>query len=146
MGLPKVQAGCVPMLETGINILNLPLISEGVRDDFVTKELPPAVQELHDQSLTQGRNVLSQADESEKQKWLSKDGTDWSGAFGKDPAQYADRRGARKQGEDEDTSAAGQTEAEVKEDMSAYEDGSSDSDSDESGLGLHDASNRDEFE
>jgi len=31
--------------------------SEGVRDRFVTKELPPAVQELHDQSLTQGRDV-----------------------------------------------------------------------------------------
>lgn len=30
MGLPQVQAGCVPMLETGINILNLPLISNFV--------------------------------------------------------------------------------------------------------------------
>jgi Ca2+-dependent lipid-binding protein len=30
MGLPKVQAGCVPMLETGVNILNLPLISNFV--------------------------------------------------------------------------------------------------------------------
>jgi len=30
MGLPKVQAGCVPMLETGVNILNLPLISSFV--------------------------------------------------------------------------------------------------------------------
>ena len=30
MGLPHVQAGCVPMFETGINILNLPLISKFV--------------------------------------------------------------------------------------------------------------------
>lgn len=30
MGLPKVQAGCVPMIQTGINILNLPLISNFV--------------------------------------------------------------------------------------------------------------------
>ncbi len=70
--------------------------SEGVRETIVTKELPPAVQELHDQSLTQGRDVLSTADDNEKQKWLSKDGTDWSGAFGQDPAQFIDGRGARK--------------------------------------------------
>jgi Ca2+-dependent lipid-binding protein len=30
IGLPKVQAGCVPMLQTRINILNLPLISNFV--------------------------------------------------------------------------------------------------------------------
>ena len=30
MGLPHVQAGCVPMFQTGINILNLPLISKFV--------------------------------------------------------------------------------------------------------------------
>lgn len=30
MGLPKVQASCVSMLETGINILNIPLISNFV--------------------------------------------------------------------------------------------------------------------
>ncbi|TVY91336.1 Meiotically up-regulated protein [Lachnellula willkommii] len=109
--------------------------SEGVRDRYVTKELPPAVQQLHDQSLTQGRDVLSQADESEKQKWLSKDGTDWSGAFGKDPAQYIDRRGARKQ-----------EQAEVAEEVIDDEDESLESDSDESDLGLNDASKNDELE
>jgi Ca2+-dependent lipid-binding protein len=56
--------------------------SEGVRATSVTKEMPPAVEELHDQSLTQGRDVLLQADEPEKKKWMAKDGTDWSGAFG----------------------------------------------------------------
>jgi Ca2+-dependent lipid-binding protein len=30
MGVPKVQAGCVPMLDTGVNILNLPLILDFV--------------------------------------------------------------------------------------------------------------------
>lgn len=30
MGLPHVQAGCIPMVQTGINILNLPLISNFV--------------------------------------------------------------------------------------------------------------------
>lgn len=30
MGIPKVQAGCTPMIEKGVNILNLPLISNFV--------------------------------------------------------------------------------------------------------------------
>ena len=30
MGLPKVQAGCVPMIESGVNLLNLPVISNFV--------------------------------------------------------------------------------------------------------------------
>jgi hypothetical protein len=71
--------------------------SEGIRESMVTKEMPPAVQVLHNQSLTQGCGVLSQTDESGKQKWMAKDRTDWSGAFGQDPdpPQYANRRGTR---------------------------------------------------
>ncbi|PHH88585.1 hypothetical protein CDD83_7340 [Cordyceps sp. RAO-2017] len=61
--------------------------AEGVRQQEVHAELPPTVQKLHDESLTQGRDVLAQADEKEKAKWLAKDGTDWSGAFGKDPRE-----------------------------------------------------------
>lgn len=61
--------------------------AEGVRTRGVSKELPPAVKELHEQSLTQGRDVLANADEGEKKKWMSKDGTDWSGAFGEDPGK-----------------------------------------------------------
>jgi Ca2+-dependent lipid-binding protein len=30
MGVPKVQAGCTPMIEKGVNILNLPVISNFV--------------------------------------------------------------------------------------------------------------------
>jgi len=30
MGIPKVQAGCTPMLQRGVNILNLPIISNFV--------------------------------------------------------------------------------------------------------------------
>jgi len=70
--------------------------AEGVRGTIVTKELPPAVQQLHEQSLTQGRDVLSQADEGEKKKWLARDGTDWSGAFGEDPAKFIDWQGVRR--------------------------------------------------
>ncbi|KAI9681383.1 MAG: hypothetical protein M1817_002666 [Caeruleum heppii] len=69
--------------------------AEGVRGRHVTKDMPEKVQRLHDQSLTEGRDVLKQADANEKRKWLSKDGTDWSGAFGQDPAQYAEAEGAR---------------------------------------------------
>lgn len=60
--------------------------AEGVREEVVTAEVPPMIQKLHDESLTQGRDVLALASEQEKEKWLAKDGTDWSGAFGKDPA------------------------------------------------------------
>ncbi|ATZ57391.1 hypothetical protein BCIN_14g05350 [Botrytis cinerea B05.10] len=110
--------------------------SEGVRGNIVTKEIPPIVQQLHDQSLTQGRDVLSQADEDEKAKWLDQDGTDWSGAFGQDPAHMV--RKPRGEG--------GCVEANLNENMSEYtstSSTSSDSDSDaESDLGLNDATTR----
>ncbi|KAK8130113.1 meiotically up-regulated protein [Apiospora kogelbergensis] len=73
--------------------------AEGVREEAVSKELPPVIQKLHDDSLTQGRDVLANASEEEKQKWLAKDGTDWSGAFGKDPSQFM---GGQAGDEDED--------------------------------------------
>ena len=59
--------------------------AEGVREQEVHAEVPPVIQKLHEDSLTQGRDILAQADEKEKAKWLAKDGTDWSGAFGQDP-------------------------------------------------------------
>jgi hypothetical protein len=77
---------------------------------MVTKEMPPAVQKLHDQSLTQGRDVLSQTDESEKQKWMAKDETDWSGTFGQDLAQYAKRLGAWKSRGADDPGSVGNGE------------------------------------
>jgi hypothetical protein len=119
--------------------------SEGVRDSIVTKELPPAVRELHEQSLTQGRDVLSQASDEDKKKWLSKDGTDWSGAFGQDPAEYIDRGGAHKGNnpnksgynkDGKDQQLKGITEEESDDDDYDNEDDSSSSESD---LGLHDA-------
>jgi hypothetical protein len=59
--------------------------AEGVRQEEVRPEVPPEVQKLHDASLTQGRDILAMAHPNEKQKWLAKDGTDWSMAFGTDP-------------------------------------------------------------
>lgn len=71
-------------------------VAEGVRQRVVEKELPDRVQALHEESLTAGRDVLKQADADEKQKWLSKDGNDWSGAFGEDPKAYMDSNGKKR--------------------------------------------------
>ena len=71
-------------------------LAEGIRYHKVDKELPPKVQELHDQSLTEGRDVLEQASPEERQKWLAKDGQDWSGAFGHDPKAYMDSTGRKR--------------------------------------------------
>lgn len=71
-------------------------LSEGVRQRTVEKEVTDRVQTLHDESLTSGRDVLKTADEDEKQKWLSKTGTDWSGAFGEDPKAYMDSSGRKR--------------------------------------------------
>ncbi|KAJ4420727.1 hypothetical protein N0V82_004166 [Gnomoniopsis sp. IMI 355080] len=67
--------------------------AEGVRKEHVEREVPPSIQKMHDASLTQGRDVLAQADEDDKRKWLARDGTDWSGAFGKDPSEMLLRNG-----------------------------------------------------
>ena len=70
--------------------------AEGVRGPHVEKELPERVATLHDESLLEGRDSLKNAAPEEKQKWLSKTGTDWSGAFGDDPAKYMDSNGRKK--------------------------------------------------
>ncbi|CAI6339567.1 unnamed protein product [Periconia digitata] len=71
-------------------------MTEGVRTHKVDKELPERVQQLHEESLTQGRDILKTADEEEKKKWLAKDGADWSGAFGHDPKAYMDTKGRKR--------------------------------------------------
>lgn len=71
-------------------------LTEGVRTRKVEKELPERVQQLHNESLTEGRDILKNADPEEKKKWLAKDGADWSGAFGQDPKAYLDTKGKRR--------------------------------------------------
>lgn len=89
--------------------------AEGVRADHVPAPVvPPAIQRLHDASLTQGRDVLAQASEKDKEKWLAKDGTDWSGAFGKDPVEMM--RGGNGAGNGSDTEEAGDDDEEDDED------------------------------
>jgi hypothetical protein len=71
-------------------------LTEGVRNRKVEKELPERVQQLHEESLTAGRDILKNADEEEKRKWLAKDGQDWSGAFGDDPKAYLNTKGQKR--------------------------------------------------
>jgi hypothetical protein len=93
---------------------------------------------------------LANASEDEKKKWLAKDGTDWSGAFGEDPAKYVDLKEARKGNDPNRSRIAGKCdgrEGRVNESMAEAEDddedGNDDSDSDESDLGVVDATNMD---
>lgn len=115
-------------------------LAEGVRERRVSSDLPPAIQELHDKSLTEGRDVLAQADAEERRKWLAKDGQDWSGAFTHDPKAYVDSAG-RKRAEPgaqkplHDPHVPGSDDDEIEDDD--FSDDSSDDDSDD--LGIQDA-------
>nr|POE83353.1 meiotically up-regulated gene 190 protein [Quercus suber] len=107
-------------------------LAEGVRTRRVEKELPESVANLHDESLTAGRDVLRDASDEEKQRWLGKDGADWSGAFGDDPARYMDRNGKKRR-------EPGAEPPLTDDDNTADDD--DDDDDDDSDLGIQDASN-----
>ncbi|KAF2664191.1 hypothetical protein BT63DRAFT_429713 [Microthyrium microscopicum] len=68
-------------------------LAEGVRTRVVEKEIPDKVQDMHEKSLQEGRDVLSDRPKLEKGKYVSKDGQDWSGAFGHNPLAYMDDEG-----------------------------------------------------
>ncbi|KAF2404977.1 hypothetical protein EJ06DRAFT_525553 [Trichodelitschia bisporula] len=70
--------------------------AEGVRTHRVDKEMPELVQQLHEKSLTEGRDLLKSVPMEEQKKWLAKDGSDWSGAFGEDPKAYMDWKGVKR--------------------------------------------------
>lgn len=62
MGLPKVQAGCMPMVESNINILNLPLIS-----NFVNYAIGAAANEyVAPKSMTLDMGKMLQGDDIQK--------------------------------------------------------------------------------
>jgi hypothetical protein len=112
-------------------------LAEGVRTHQVEKELPERVSTLHEESLTQGRDVLKEANEQEKQKWLSKTGTDWSGAFGEDPARYMDSSGKKRREPGVDP-PLGEGEGEHDPEHPSSDE---DDDDDDDDLGIQDASN-----
>lgn len=119
-------------------------LAEGVRHHVVTNELPPNIQELHEQSLTEGRDVLKEADPEERKQWLAKDGEDWSGAFGHDPKAYMDSTG-RKRAEPGAQKPVKNPIVPSSDDDEIDDDNSfeSDSDSDSDDLGIQDATNTD---
>ena len=104
--------------------------AEGVRSRVVVAEVPEKLQQLHEESLLEGRDTLKQASLREKKQWMAKDGTDWSGAFGQDPANFVAGDKSTK-GSDGAGNAAG---LEGHNDENDVDDGSSSSDSD---LGIH---------
>ena len=112
-------------------------LAEGVRERQVTKEMPPKVQELHDKSLTEGRDILKEANPEEREKWLTKDGQDWSGAFTHDPKAYMDSQG-RKRAEPGVDKPVHDPHMPSDDDDNVDDDSDSDSDSD---LGLQGAKN-----
>ncbi len=68
-------------------------LTEGVRERVVESEVPANIQELHEASLQQGRDVLkNDVSEKEKRHWTSKAGDDWSGAFSHDPRAYTNKK------------------------------------------------------
>ena len=120
-------------------------LAEGVRTRVVEKEVPERVQSLHDESLTQGRDVLKAASEEDKAKWLSKTGADWSGAFGDDPVQYMDVNGRKRREPGVDQPALDQPGRDLYPAESEYPPNEDDYDDDDDGdsddLGIQDASN-----
>ena len=117
-------------------------LAEGVRKRRVTKELPPKVAELHEQSLVQGRDVLEQADPEEKKKWLNKDGQDWSGAFSHDPRAYMDKTGRKRAEPGVDNPIHDPFNPSSDEDnIDDNDDDDDDDDSDDNTLGIRDATN-----
>ena len=96
---------------------------------------------MHDESLTEGRDVLKNEDEKKKRKWLTKDGQDWSGAFTHDPKAYMDSAGRKRAEPGVDQPV--HDPHDPSDDDDNIEDGVIDDDSDSSSdLGLQDAENR----
>lgn len=70
-------------------------VAEGVRERHVPVEVPDDVQQLHEKSLLEGRDILKKAGPEQQKLWLDKQGNDWSGAFGQDPRAYTDSFGRK---------------------------------------------------
>lgn len=86
--------------------------------------------------MTEGRDILKAENEEEKKKWLTKTGTDWSGAFGENPKDYVDSNG-------KNCREPGASEPLHDPDNPSLEDDSDDdtSDSSDADLGIKDAEN-----
>jgi hypothetical protein len=70
-------------------------IAEGVRSRSISLEVPEDVERMHEESLVNGRDILKHADPRERRQWIDRQGQDWSGAFGQDPAAFVDEQGEK---------------------------------------------------
>ncbi|KIW44633.1 uncharacterized protein PV06_03088 [Exophiala oligosperma] len=117
-------------------------LAEGVRQRVVEAEVPDNIQEMHEASLTEGRDILKQqTSEHERRKWLSKSGEDWSGAFTHDPRAYTNKKHEKiaEPGRDDPPHDPYAPSDNEENDQVSYD---SDADSDSSSdLGITDASN-----
>ncbi|KAE8355805.1 hypothetical protein BDV28DRAFT_145744 [Aspergillus coremiiformis] len=68
-------------------------IAEGVRSRSVSLSVPKEVEQMHERSLVDGRDVLKHAEPKERRQWIDKQGQDWSGAFSQDPSTLMDNDG-----------------------------------------------------
>jgi len=114
-------------------------LTEGVRERVVESEVPDNIQEMHEASLRQGRDILeNKIPPSEKRKWTSKSGDDWSGAFSHDPRAYTnkDHQKIAEPGRDEPPHDPFNPSDDDDDDAEPIDDSSSDD------LGITDATNR----
>ncbi|KAI9820076.1 MAG: hypothetical protein M1826_000962 [Phylliscum demangeonii] len=103
--------------------------AEGVRGRSVQAAVPAPVQQLHEQSLLDGRDMLKRASSADQKRWLAKDGTNWAGTFG---------HGGHGGHQPHDT--VGDAHDDEAQDDVAHDDDSS-SDDDDDDLGVRDAGN-----
>lgn len=87
--------------------------AEGVREEGVSAEVPELVKRLHDESLTHGRDVLARAPREDRERWLARDGTDWSGAFGSHPEELLSVHRRESGGTEEDVDEEEEDESSV---------------------------------
>jgi Ca2+-dependent lipid-binding protein len=101
--------------------------AEGVRSRSVSIEIPKAVREMHEKSLVQGRDVIREANPSERKRWVAKDGVDWSGTFGEDPSNFVNENPTTNGAIDESNHVA-ETDDDSDDDAEDNNDDSSDDD------------------
>jgi hypothetical protein len=114
-------------------------LTEGVRERVVQADVPQSIQELHEASLKEGRDILqNQMSDKDKRQWTSKQGEDWSGAFGHDPRAYTnkDLEKVAEPGADEPPHDPFNPPDPENDDMDAIDDSDDSSD-----LGITDANN-----
>jgi hypothetical protein len=121
-------------------------LTEGVRTRIVEGEVPENTLEMHKKALEDERDAVKAADdekedppENKKKGWISKDGIDWSEAFGRDPIAYLKNLG--KPSADAGSEPPADRYQPDLEDDEDEEDEDDDSEEDDPDIGIIDAEN-----